>query len=323
MQPPTLGHSSQDLLLDPSIRNWGVLPILVFVLCINLLRVYLTHLGKSNKAPELDDLRRRQTLARADRLRAHGNYIHQRGFNARKAWFVDKEKGEGVLLEEGVPGAVNPMSNPMGMMEMVKGQAYFGMTQMGMMQFSEMFFSGFVLVKIPFALTTSFKGMLQRGIELSTLDASYVSATSWMFLVAFGVKDLQRLFAYDEAPLQEEARVYAQQLGGVPVGGGPPAPMGFDCAKMFVAAKEGLEVIRHRYALEEVEKRVLRDRYPTTLSATGTWKREGGREGGRGHAPFHSDCYLIVLDFSLQFVFPHHTHKQKRSFPWKKRRGRR
>lgn len=86
-----------------------------------------------------------------------------------------------------------------------------------------------MLVKIPFALTGSFKGMLQRGIELtyvrwssfkkpiyvhnrhhpshsphftksttqipfSTLDASYVSAASWMFLVAFGVKDLQRFF---------------------------------------------------------------------------------------------------------------------------------
>ena len=37
------------------------------------------------------------------------------------------------------------MANPMGMMEMVKGQAYFAMTQMGMMQFSETFFSGFVL----------------------------------------------------------------------------------------------------------------------------------------------------------------------------------
>lgn len=37
------------------------------------------------------------------------------------------------------------MSNPMGMMDMVKGQAYFALTQMGMMQFSEMFFSGFVL----------------------------------------------------------------------------------------------------------------------------------------------------------------------------------
>jgi len=37
------------------------------------------------------------------------------------------------------------MANPMGMMEMMKGQAYFGITQMAMMQFSEMFFSGFVL----------------------------------------------------------------------------------------------------------------------------------------------------------------------------------
>lgn len=29
-----------DLVLDPAIRNWGVLPIVVFVLCINLLKSY-------------------------------------------------------------------------------------------------------------------------------------------------------------------------------------------------------------------------------------------------------------------------------------------
>lgn len=34
--------TSTDLVLDPGIRNWGVLPIMVFVLCINLLRSYLT-----------------------------------------------------------------------------------------------------------------------------------------------------------------------------------------------------------------------------------------------------------------------------------------
>lgn len=42
---------------------------------------------------------------------------------------------------------MNPMANPMGMIDMMKGQAYFGITQMAMMQFSEMFFSGFVLGK--------------------------------------------------------------------------------------------------------------------------------------------------------------------------------
>jgi hypothetical protein len=33
----------------------------------------------------------------------------------------------------------------------------------------------------------------------STLDASYVSAASWMFLVAFGVKDLQRFFMREDS----------------------------------------------------------------------------------------------------------------------------
>jgi hypothetical protein len=50
-----------------------------------------------------------------------------------------------VCLVAQVPGAVNPMSNPMGMVDMMKGQAYFAVTQMGMMQFAEAFFSGFVL----------------------------------------------------------------------------------------------------------------------------------------------------------------------------------
>jgi hypothetical protein len=63
-----------------------------------------------------------------------------------QAYFTAKDTG---VLHEKVPGAVNPMSNPMGMMEMMKGQAYFMMTQMGMMQFAEMFFSGFVLGESP------------------------------------------------------------------------------------------------------------------------------------------------------------------------------
>lgn len=47
--------------------------------------------------------------------------------------------------------------------------------------------------------------MLQRGVQLSTLDASYVSSTSWYFLVMFGLKSVINLFLRD-APVQDEVR---------------------------------------------------------------------------------------------------------------------
>lgn len=51
--------SGHDLVLDPSIRNWGVLPILVFVLAVNLIRAFLQLLGTTAKPPEKEELRRK------------------------------------------------------------------------------------------------------------------------------------------------------------------------------------------------------------------------------------------------------------------------
>lgn len=56
------------------------------------------------------------------------------------------------------------------------------------------FFSGFVLVKLPFPLTDSFKSMLQQGVFIPNLDSSYVSSLSWYFINLFGVRGLLSLF---------------------------------------------------------------------------------------------------------------------------------
>ena len=50
------------------------------------------------------------------------------------------------------------------------------------------FFTGFVVGKVPFPLTQRFRGMLQRGIELQSLDVTYISSLSWYFLNFFGLR---------------------------------------------------------------------------------------------------------------------------------------
>ena len=65
------------------------------------------------------------------------------------------------------------------MTKMMQGNMTMMVPQMIMMSVIPHFFSGFVLGKIPFPLTPSFKGMLQRGVDLKTLDTAYITSMSW------------------------------------------------------------------------------------------------------------------------------------------------
>ena len=76
------------------------------------------------------------------------------------------------------------------------------------------FFSGFILVKLPFPLTDRFKQMLQRGVSMGGLDVSYVSSLSWYFVNLFGLRGLFACVLGSDSAGLDNAEVMAQQMQG-------------------------------------------------------------------------------------------------------------
>jgi ER membrane protein complex subunit 3 len=186
--------TQEHLLLDPAIRDWVVIPMVILLVLVSMGRNYVSQLIKTVPTiteNDLDELRFKQVLSQSMRLRMNGRFLHDPAFNMRKSYMIKKKTG---LLREKVPGPSNPMSNPMAMMDMMKGNIVFMLPNMAMMAFVGYFFSGFVCLKIPFPLPSNhFKLMMQRGVDLSSLDVSYVSSLSWYFIVTFGLNGIMRL----------------------------------------------------------------------------------------------------------------------------------
>ena len=96
------------------------------------------------------------------------------------------------------------------------------------------FFSGFLLMKLPFPLTERFKAVTQQGIGVPALDTSFVSAVSMYAIAMFGVPRVLGLFTRlpgrggedVAASAGEEARLTAMRMGSMPpgMGGGGGAP---------------------------------------------------------------------------------------------------
>lgn len=175
-------------------------------------RHYVQQLIKSEpkvKEKDLAEIRHKNTLMYASRIRQNGIFLNEESFNMRKAHMIRKKTG---LLREKVPGAANPLaSNPLAMVDMMKGNVTYMLPNFAMMTFVGWFFSGFVCLKVPFPMPSNhFKLMLQRGVDLSTLNISYVSSLSWYFLVTFGLNGVYMLLLGEEH--QDEAQMMQMQV---------------------------------------------------------------------------------------------------------------
>ncbi|XP_019283737.1 ER membrane protein complex subunit 3 isoform X2 [Panthera pardus] len=162
-----------------------------------------------------------------------------------------KVKQNNLLFCIGCSRILIPISlDPTMLTDMMKGNVTNVLPMILIGGWINMTFSGFVTTKVPFPLTLRFKPMLQQGIELLTLDASWVSSASWYFLNVFGLRSIYSLIlGQDNAA--DQSRMMQEQMTGAAMA------MPADTNKAFKTEWEALELTDHQWALDDVEEELM------------------------------------------------------------------
>ncbi|XP_060516366.1 ER membrane protein complex subunit 3 [Cylas formicarius] len=239
-----------DLIVDSQIRVWVFLPIVVITFLVGILRHYFSILLASQKKVETQQLQDSQLIIRARMLRENAKYIPKSAFLVRKHAFNKEE--DGYLTQKRPAMTQNMMTDPSMMTDMLKGNLTNVLPMIVIGGWINWMFSGFITTKVPFPLTLRFKSMLQRGIELSHLDASWVSSASWYFLNVFGLRSIYAL-VLGENNAADQSRQMQDQMSGAAMA------MPQDPKVAFKAEWEALEIVDHQWALVDVETKLLGD----------------------------------------------------------------
>ncbi|OMH86099.1 ER membrane protein complex subunit 3 [Zancudomyces culisetae] len=234
------------------------------MILVGVLRHQLTVLfTKKPKQSPTKAMRQGNMMLRAGTLIEHAGHVPQNSFEERRVAFCKAfEDGEYLENKENKDkGAPNPMSDPKAMESMldgVKGQMMTIVPQTIIMGWIQYFFSGFILIKIPFPLGMSFKSMLQSGINTPYMDATWVSSLSWYFLNLFGLGGIFTLILGANSTGSGLQDMQAMSSMGMPQQQQQQQPGPQDYHKLFLGIKENLELVHYQWDLEDVENRVLK-----------------------------------------------------------------
>ncbi|XP_015681439.1 ER membrane protein complex subunit 3 isoform X1 [Protobothrops mucrosquamatus] len=236
-----------DLRLDPSIRFWILLPVAWIALAVGILRLRVAKLLRGERQPAWPEQRQdTQILTRSRLLRENGRFLTHQGFLMRKHYFNNSESGFFRTTKRKLQSR-NPLTDPTVVTEMMKGNLIDVLPMILIGGWINWAFSGFVATKVPFPLTLRFKPMLQRGINLPSMDPSWVSSASWYFLNVFGLRKIyQHVLREDSEPSQLKVQFM-----------GPDIPAPPDPNKAFKAEWEALELVSHHWALQDVEEQLI------------------------------------------------------------------
>ena len=198
---------------------------------------------------ELAEIKEQQAVTRSQRVRAAANWLPESALRMRKEYFT--EKTTGLFNQQPKTRAMHETmaTDPTFMVDMMKKNLTGLLPQIIMGTAVSFFFSGFVMGKIPFSLSPRFRPMLQRGVDLSTLDVSYFTSLSYYFALLFACRGPFSL-VFREQTL-DETEMMRRQMN--PMAGGA----GFDAGGMFKAELTAYGALEHDWALVGAEEAAL------------------------------------------------------------------
>lgn len=268
-----------DFVLDHRIRDWVFIPILYVMFMFGILKIYIQKVMSGKKAMKTtskkakDDMKDKGILMKCNKLRSSNGLLTSRGFYMRK-WYMNKKEG-GLLFiheEDAQADALTQMSknnpmmgNPNNMIDMLKNNLFMTLITPLQYVFISYFFTGYIVGKVPFPLTQKFREMLQRGIEVSSIDVKYVSALSLYLLTIYGFQSLYRMIftangsdmdAIDPMndPMQNPMAMNQQMMGG----GGNPFQQQEGMKGSFKAERENLDICVYESETTRAERRILK-----------------------------------------------------------------
>ncbi|TPX63197.1 hypothetical protein CcCBS67573_g08735 [Chytriomyces confervae] len=134
--------------LDPSIRDWVLMPIIAAMILVGILRHCATQLINTIPKSPLKDIRQGRTLTRSRQLRFTID-IPEHVFETRCQFLMDAfEKNECLKNPDAATGTPNPMQDPAAMNNTVEGRKHnmlMFVPQTIIMTWTTFFFSGFIL----------------------------------------------------------------------------------------------------------------------------------------------------------------------------------
>ncbi|KAH8830769.1 transmembrane protein [Flagelloscypha sp. PMI_526] len=239
--------SDYNFELDPQIRNWVLFPITLVMLLVGILRHYVVMLLKDPpKQLTKAATREQRALARSQILRATApNSPIAKSYYSSITTHLCTAFEAGEYLKDGPPkegepsaAPPNPLTDPAamdGMMSGMKTQMVMMVPQMVIMGWINFFFSGFVLIKLPFPLTS----------------------LSWYFLNLFGLNGVYRLILGNDNAADSSQSMTQSPFAttGAATATGP-----VDYVKIFKAEIDNLQLSEgvYKWAGEGVEERVLK-----------------------------------------------------------------